>query len=106
MPVLANMQEIKLTFNKDFIMAMKSNRLVALSYEDKHQGRFVRIDSLNLEPNTITHVYLKGLDFPVLLTKQVFINKDESEGILYLVCSDIELTFDKITTMQQKKGEC
>ncbi|MFK5970255.1 MAG: hypothetical protein QM487_09085 [Candidatus Marithrix sp.] len=59
-----NMQEIKLTFNKDFIMAMKSNRLVALSLEDKHQGCFINITSLNLEPNTTTHVYLKGLSSP------------------------------------------
>lgn len=98
-----NMQEIKITFNKDFIMAMKSNRLVAPSLEDKYQGRFVNISSLNLEPNTTQQVYLKGLNFPVLLTKQVFINKDGSEGILYLVCSDIELTFDKITTIYKKR---
>ena len=84
-------------------MAMKSNRKVALSLEDKHQGRFVRIDSLNLEPDTTEQVYLKGLDFPVLLTKQIFTNKDGSEGILYLVCSDIELTYDKITTLYQKR---
>ena len=49
------MQEIKLTFNKNFIMAMKSNRLVALSYEDKHQGRFVNINSLNLELLKLKH---------------------------------------------------
>ncbi len=94
-----NMQEIKITFNQDFFMAMKSNRKVALSLEDKHQGRFVRIDSLNLEPNTTEQVYLKGLYFPVLLIKQIFTNKDERCGILYLVCSDIELTYDKITTL-------
>ncbi len=42
-------------------MGMKCNRLAALSLEDKYQGRFVRIDSLNLEPNTTQQVYLKGL---------------------------------------------
>jgi len=42
-----NMQEIKNTFKKDFIMAIKTNRLAALSLEDKRQGNFVRIDSLN-----------------------------------------------------------
>jgi hypothetical protein len=98
-----NLHEIKITFNQDFIMAMKSNRLVALSLEDKHQGHFIRIDSLNLEPNTTEQVYLKGLDFPVLLTKQIFTNKDGSEGILYLVCSDIELTYDRITALYQKR---
>ena len=98
-----NMKEIKLNFEKDFIMAIKSNRLVALSLEDKRQGCFVRIDSLNLEPDTTQSVYLKGLDFPVLLTKQVFKNKDDSEGILYLACSDIELTYNQITTIYQKR---
>lgn len=39
-----NMKEIKLNFEKDFIMAIKSNRLVALSLEDKRQGCFVRIE--------------------------------------------------------------
>ena len=98
-----NMQEIKRKYQKDFIMAIKSNRLVALSLEDKQEGRFVRMDSLNLEPGTTQLVVLKGLDFPVLLTKQVFKNKDESEGILYLVSSDLNLTYDQIITIYQKR---
>jgi len=55
------------------------------------------------EPDSTQAVYLKGLDFPVILTKQVFKNKDDSEGTLYLVCSDIELTYDQITTIYQKR---
>jgi hypothetical protein len=98
-----NMKEMKFNLKKDFIMAMKSNRLVALSLEDQRQGCFVRIDSLTNEPNTTQLVYLKDLDFPVLLTKQVFKNKDDSEGILYLVCSDIELTYNQITTIYKKR---
>ena len=39
-----NRHSIKHTFEKDFIMAMKSNRLVALSLQDKHQGGEVRIE--------------------------------------------------------------
>ena len=33
---------------KHFITALKDNRLVALTEEDKKQGRFIRIDSLEL----------------------------------------------------------
>jgi hypothetical protein len=98
-----NMQNIKIKFKKDFIMGVKSNRLVALNLEDKKQGCFVRIDSLNLKSNTTQLVYLKGLDFPVLLAKQVFKNKDESEGILYLVGSDLNLTYNQITTIYPKR---
>ncbi|MCK5717992.1 MAG: transposase [Thiomargarita sp.] len=51
-----NMQHIKMKLKKDFIMAMKSNRNVALSLEDKEQGHFVRIDSLQLESECVTSV--------------------------------------------------
>ena len=48
-------------------------------------------------------VYLKGVEFPLLLTKQVFINKDGSTGTLYLVASDTSLTYFQITTIYQKR---
>ncbi len=98
-----NMQHIKIKIKKDFVMAMKYNRLVALTLEDKTAGNFVRIDSLQLEKGTTQLVYLKGLNFSVQLTKQVFKNKDESEGILYLVSSDLNLTSDQIITIYQKR---
>ncbi len=98
-----NMQEIKIKFQKDFIILTQSNRLLALSLEDKKRGNFVRIDERYLESNTTQLVYLKGLDFQVLLTSLLFKNKDESEGILYLVCSDLNLTSDQITTIYQKR---
>jgi len=100
-----NRQHIKIKIKKDFVMAMKSNRLVALTLEDKKQGNFVRIDSLSLE-GTTQLVYLKGLDFTVQLTSPVFKNKDDSEGILYLVSSDINLTYDQIITIYQKRLHC
>jgi hypothetical protein len=43
-------------------------------------------------------VWLKGLDFPMQLTKQVFTNKDGSTGELYLVTNDLELTVQAIST--------
>jgi len=86
-------------------MALKINRKVALGLEDKHQGRFVRIGSLELDPNTVQPVYIKGVEFPLLLTRQVFKNKDGSSGVLYLVSSDINLTYDQILTIYQKRWE-
>jgi len=69
-------------------MALKSNRTVALSEQDKKQGRFTRIDSLQWTEHTPLHGWIKGVDFPVLLYHQVFTNKDGSIGIVYLACSD------------------
>ncbi len=41
--------------------------------------------------------------FPLLLAKQVFINDDGSTGALYLVTSDLTLTYDRITRLYQKR---
>jgi hypothetical protein len=98
-----NMMFIRHTLGKDFIMPLKTNRKVALSLADKQQGRYVRVDTLELEPNVLTTIYLEGVDFPMLLVKQVFANEDGSTGILYLVTSDTTLSYDAITTLYQKR---
>ena len=98
-----NMTQIKNDLKKDFIMAVKSNRLVALSKEDKEKGNFQNIESLCLEQNTIKEVYFKSVDFPMLILKQVFKNKDGSEGVLYLVCSDTDLDYNQITLFYKKR---
>ena len=96
-----NMMFIKKELNKDFIMPVKINRKVALSEEDKASGRFVGIDSLELGESKL--VWLKGLDFPLRLVRQVFKNEDGSTGVLYLVSSDIELTSGQIKTIYQRR---
>ncbi len=98
-----NMMFIKHTLGKDFIMPIKSNRKVALGLADKLQGRYVRVDTLELEPNVLTTIYLEGVDFAMLLVKQVFVNEDGSTGILYLVTSDTTLSDDAITTLYQRR---
>jgi hypothetical protein len=98
-----NMKFIKKDLQKEFVFALKSNRLVALSLEDKLEGKFVPIDSLPLNEATLFAVYIKGLDFSVSLLKQVFINKDDSEGKIYLACSDSSTDYSQITTIYQKR---
>lgn len=98
-----NMVFIKVDMGKDFVMALKSNRTVARSLEDKRQGRFIRVDALPLEEDTVMQGYIKGVPFPVLLAKQVFTNQDGSTGVLYLVTSDLLLDYDALTTIYQKR---
>ncbi len=73
-------------------------RTVALSLEDKRQGRFVRVNALPLQENTVLPVYLKGLSFPVMLARSVFTNKNASTGVLILASSDLQYSYDRITT--------
>lgn len=85
-----------------FIMALKSNRKVALSREEKKAKQYVSIESLQPGQRTV-EVWLKELDFPLLLTKQVFKNGDGTVGELYLACSDLSLTYEQINMYYQKR---
>lgn len=98
-----NLVAIKQEYDKAFISGIKSNRLVALSFEDKRKGNFQRIDSLDLEEGVTCKVYLKGLSFEVALLRKVFTNKDGSTGELYLVCSETEADYDTITTIYHRR---
>jgi hypothetical protein len=49
-------------------------------------------------------VSLKDLEFPVLLTKQHFTNKDDSTGERFLVSNDVRLTDKQFTTIYKKGG--
>ena len=98
-----NMSFIRDDLNKHFIMAIKSNRTVAISEEGKKQGHFTRIDSLQWSSQEPIRGWLKGLEFPVLLHRQVFTNKDGSTGILYLACSDFDCDMTQLETIYQKR---
>ena len=88
---------------KHFVVALKSNRLVALSKEDKQQGRFVRVDQMAWPEQAPVQAWIKGLGFPVLLSRQIFTNKDGSTGNLYLACSDLDCDEATIETIYKKR---
>jgi hypothetical protein len=99
---IGNMKFINDEMKKHSLLALKSNRLIALSKEDKLQGRFQRIDSLDWSGSPICG-WIKGMDIPIILHRQIFKNKDGSEGILYLISNDIELDKESMETIYQKR---
>jgi len=98
-----NMTYVKYKLKKDFLFAMKSNRLVALSEDDKLKGKFINIKNVEFPKQQPLMVWVKGIDFPILLHKQVFINKDDSTGILYLACSDLSCDKGTLETIYKKR---
>lgn len=98
-----NMRYVKLDLQKDFIMALKPNRKVALSPADKQQGRYQRIDQLSFPENSPLMVYLEQVPFALLLVRQDFTNEDGSTGVRYLVSSDLTLSYDPLRTIYQKR---
>lgn len=83
---------------KLFIFDMKSNRSAVLSENERNKGHWTSIDELNIPNNTPVKVWLKDLEFPVLMTKQLFTNKDDSTGIRFLVSNDFSLSDEDFTT--------
>jgi hypothetical protein len=98
-----NMRFVKLDLAKEFIMALKANRKVALSTENKQNGRYQRLDQLDWPEGTLTTVYLEQVPFPLLLLRQVFTNADGSTGVRYLVTSDATLNADQLATIFQRR---
>jgi hypothetical protein len=98
-----NMCFVKLDLKKDFIMALKSNRKVALSADDKSKGKYQRIDQLEVPEGSTQIIYLEGVPFPLHLVRQVFTNEDGSTGVRYLVTNDLTLNADQIITIYQKR---
>ena len=47
--------------NRHFIAALKDNRLIALSQEDRKKKRFIRVDELDFPEHTPVRGWLKGL---------------------------------------------
>lgn len=98
-----NMRFVKQTLDKDFLMPLKANRKVALSRADKLAGKTIRVDALVCEPNAVQEIYLEGVEFPLLFTKQIFVNEEESRGVLYLVTSALTLSASDMITLYRTR---
>jgi len=99
-----NSENIKhvLGLHKHLIGAVKSNLEVALSLADKKAGKFIKLNQLPLELG-LKQIYIRQLQVPVLLCKDLFINEDGSKAVQYLLSTDSTLSFQQITTTYQKR---
>jgi len=88
---------------KHFVAVLKDNRLVALSADDKREGRYRRVDSLELSDKQAVRGWLKGFGDEVLIVRRIFTNKDGSTGMLNLVCSDLTCDGEKVSQLHQKR---
>jgi hypothetical protein len=87
--------------NMYFIFDLKCNRLAIIG--DRNKGNWQRLEQLQLQPHTPTKVWLKDVEMELLLIKQVFINKDNSTGVRYLVSNNLSLTSDGFKNTYQKR---
>jgi len=97
-----NMTFVYAQCDTDFIMALKTNRSAAVSKKEASDGHFVLLPELMLGKRAVK-LYLKDLDFAVRVVKKVFKHEDGSSGTLYLASSDLELDYEQIFTLYQRR---
>lgn len=88
---------------KYFIFDLQSNRLAALTEADRNKGSWTNINELEIPDNVAVKVWLKDLEFPVLLTKQILTNKDNSSVIRFLVSNDFSLSDEQFSIIYKKR---
>ena len=88
---------------KKFIFEIKDNRLAALSEEGKKRGHFERIDHSEIPEGEPVAAWLKDVSIPIILYKQVFTNKDGSQGTRYLVTNDLQMSGGQIETLYKRR---
>jgi hypothetical protein len=98
-----NMTFIVEGLKKHFVMPLKQNRKVTPSQADKQAGKYEAVNQLALPEGATRQVWLEGVAFALLLAKQVFINGDGTSGELYLVTSDLTLTYEQLTSLYQRR---
>jgi DDE superfamily endonuclease len=85
-----------------FVMALKSNRLATRSEKEAKKGNFKPLEKLKLGKRAVK-LYLKGLDFPVVVVKKTFKHGRKSSGTLYLACSDLQLGYEEIFNLYKRR---
>jgi len=88
---------------KVFIFELKENRLITDSEEKRNIGSFERLEHAVLPEKKPIKVWIKDLEFPVFLFKQVFKNKDGTVGERFLVSNDFTLTDEQFKTLYKKR---
>jgi hypothetical protein len=88
---------------KTFIFELKETRLITDSIKTRNAGAFVRLEHTEIPEETPVRVWIKDLEFAVLLFKQVFKNKDGSTGERFLVTNDLTMTDEQYRTLYKKR---
>ncbi len=98
-----NMRFVKLTIEKEFIFPLKENRKVSLSQTARQAGQFQPVNTLDVPEGTTCEVWLEEVPCALRLARQVFTNDDGSEGVRYLVSSDLTLDWTQITETYHRR---
>jgi hypothetical protein len=88
---------------KVFIFELKENRLITDSLKNRNMGLFERLEHAAVPEGIPVKAWIKDLEFPVLLFKQVFKNKDGTTGQRFLVTNDLTMKDEQFMALYKKR---
>lgn len=98
-----NMCLIKQKAHKDFLFALKSNRKVALSEQDKAKGRWNKLEALDWQSHSVLMLHLESVPFPVQVSRHLVKDQEDKTVVLFLCCSDLCLSGPDQLAIYQKR---
>jgi hypothetical protein len=101
---IKNLVFIEEELKKKFVCPIKNNRKIALTLEERNNGKYVNISSIDIESGSSRLVYLQGYENPLRIIKQVVKNGDDGKSTyLYLVTNDRDLSFDEVLKIYKRR---
>jgi hypothetical protein len=88
---------------KVFIFELKDSRKAAGAEKRRNSDQFERLDQSGMPENVPARVWIKDLEFPVLIFKRAFINKGGTRRARYHGTNDLTLTKDQLETLCKKR---
>ncbi len=92
-----------LAINRHWLGGFKTNLEVALSKQDRANGRFLSISTVTLAMGSPLEVYIRSVVTPVMVCKDILPNKDGSVGELLLLTTDTMMSYQQMMTTYQKR---
>lgn len=89
--------------NKKYIFAIKSNRKIFLTKEDREKNLGSRLSEAELEDETPLPFFINNVDHKVYITKKTFTNGDGTRGVLFLVTNDGDLSGSDLYSIYHKR---
>lgn len=98
-----NLRYIVQKLKKNFLFGLKSNRNVALSKGQARRKDFVKLADLSLQPGEVRQIWLDRLPFPLYVCKEIYVNKDQSQGELFLITNREGMTYQQIISLYPER---
>lgn len=88
-----------------FILSLSRIRLVSETKISAKKGNYKSVSTIGLKNGESRLVYLKNVNFPIMVTRKVFKEGDAKEGDIYLVTNDLSLMGDHIYDIYQRRWD-